>query len=152
MDLNDIELQHNGEFLGSAILLEVGPEAKRPGAICQVIILSEGEIMHEDWIPMHSKSEWMFDTLIHFVLQHEKEPRKYPRPTSFSTHTANVLSHLEFKLLRDFLGVRGSILCQFYNIMCIEWEEDVAYNKGIGLVQKPAWDALGAETITFKLG
>jgi hypothetical protein len=36
--------------------------------------------------------------------------------------------------------------------MCIGWEGDVAYRRGLGLVQKAAWDALGAKSMTFKLG
>jgi len=41
---------------------------------------------------------------------------------------------------------------KFYNVMCVGWEGDVAYRRGIGLVQKDAWDCLGTESVTFKLG
>jgi hypothetical protein len=40
----------------------------------------------------------------------------------------------------------------FYNVLWIEWVEDVAYRKGVGRVSKGAWDASKAEVITFKLG
>lgn len=50
------------------------------------------------------------------------------------------------------MGEDSHTLCQYYKVMCIDREGDVAYKKGIRLVQKAAWDALDAETITFKLG
>jgi hypothetical protein len=40
----------------------------------------------------------------------------------------------------------------FYNLLWTEWEHDVAHRKGIGIVQKQAWDLLSVETKTFQLG
>jgi hypothetical protein len=40
----------------------------------------------------------------------------------------------------------------YYNVLWIHWENDVAYRKGIGAVDKEAWDSIGAEVRTFKLG
>jgi hypothetical protein len=40
----------------------------------------------------------------------------------------------------------------YYNIMCIGWEGDIAYRRGLGMVEKRAWLGLGAKYITFKLG
>jgi hypothetical protein len=41
---------------------------------------------------------------------------------------------------------------KFYNVLWLHWENDVAYRKGIGAVDKEAWDSIGAEVRTFKLG
>jgi hypothetical protein len=42
--------------------------------------------------------------------------------------------------------------CSYYNVLWIHWENGIAYRKGIGAVNKDAWDSLGAEVRTFKLG
>jgi hypothetical protein len=39
----------------------------------------------------------------------------------------------------------------FYNVLWIEWEEDIAYRNGVGQVIKAAWDALDAKVVRFKL-
>jgi hypothetical protein len=40
----------------------------------------------------------------------------------------------------------------YYNVLWIHWEDRIAYRTGIGAVDKEAWDSLGAEVRTFKLG
>jgi hypothetical protein len=46
---------------------------------------------------------------------------------------------------------KGKETC-FYNVMLIEWENDVAYRKGIGAVEKTALYSVETEWKTFKLG
>jgi Heterokaryon incompatibility protein (HET) len=41
---------------------------------------------------------------------------------------------------------------QFYYVMCIDWNGDVAYRIGLGRVGKEAWDALNTESIDVVLG
>lgn len=41
---------------------------------------------------------------------------------------------------------------RFYNVMWIEWENGTAYRKGVGAVQKEAWESLRSEIMSFKLG
>lgn len=53
---------------------------------------------------------------------------------------------------QEFAESRDERKWDYYNVMWIEWEGDVAYRKGLGMVNKRAWDVMGAETITFKLG
>jgi hypothetical protein len=54
---------------------------------------------------------------------------------------------------RDYFNATGNgkEVC-FYNVMLVEWENDIAYRKGIGAVEKTALDSVGAEWKTFKLG
>jgi hypothetical protein len=40
----------------------------------------------------------------------------------------------------------------FYNVLWVHWENNIAYRKGVGAVNKAAWDSIGAEVRTFKLG
>ncbi|KAF2822247.1 HET-domain-containing protein [Ophiobolus disseminans] len=40
----------------------------------------------------------------------------------------------------------------FYNVLWIEWKDEVAYRRGVGAVDKEAWDSLQAEVRTFRLG
>ncbi|KAJ4299950.1 hypothetical protein N0V90_005198 [Kalmusia sp. IMI 367209] len=41
---------------------------------------------------------------------------------------------------------------RFYNVLWIEHEDGLAYRKGLGMVSKRHWDALGAKVETVKLG
>ena len=43
-------------------------------------------------------------------------------------------------------------LYEYYNVLYIEWEEDVAYRKGMGKVNKEAWERQATEWIDLKLG
>jgi hypothetical protein len=40
----------------------------------------------------------------------------------------------------------------YYNVLWLGWKDGVATRRGIGIVSKAAWDALGAETASFILG
>jgi hypothetical protein len=40
----------------------------------------------------------------------------------------------------------------FYNVLWIEWEDDVACRKGLGRVEKEVWESLDLETIDVTLG
>jgi hypothetical protein len=40
----------------------------------------------------------------------------------------------------------------FYNVLCIEWDEGIAYRCGIGRVAKAAWERQNLEQIDIKLG
>ena len=46
----------------------------------------------------------------------------------------------------------GEDRVSFYNVLWIEWEEDIAYRNGVGHVNKAAWDALDAKVVIFKFG
>jgi len=41
---------------------------------------------------------------------------------------------------------------RFYNVLRIEWKNGVAYRKGVGAIEKEAWDSLQSKVTTFKLG
>ena len=41
---------------------------------------------------------------------------------------------------------------QFYNILWIQWQDDIAYRKGVGRVVKDIWDELEAEEVKVLLG
>jgi hypothetical protein len=40
----------------------------------------------------------------------------------------------------------------FYNVLWVEWEDAVAYRKGIGRVKRSVWDRLEKEDISLVLG
>ena len=41
---------------------------------------------------------------------------------------------------------------EFYNVLCIEWENCIAYRKGVGRVEKYIWEAQPLEWINITLG
>lgn len=41
---------------------------------------------------------------------------------------------------------------RFYIVLWIEWEQDIAYRRGIGRVKSEAWEAHGLESIDLILG
>ena len=41
---------------------------------------------------------------------------------------------------------------RFYNVMCIEWENGIAYRKAVGTVYKDMWESQDLEKITVVLG
>jgi len=41
---------------------------------------------------------------------------------------------------------------QWYNVMCIGWEDGIAYRLGLGRVYKPIWEAQKLETKKILLG
>ena len=40
----------------------------------------------------------------------------------------------------------------YYNVLWIDWKDDVAYRKALGFISKKEFDALGAEVTTIQLG
>jgi hypothetical protein len=52
----------------------------------------------------------------------------------------------------DHLAYRKRKGYSYYNVLRIHWEAGIAYRKGIGQVEKEAWDSIGAQVRTFKLG
>ena len=48
-------------------------------------------------------------------------------------------------------GGKGSKY-EFYNVLWIEWEQGIAYRKGVGRVEKAAWEAQELEWIDLVLG
>jgi hypothetical protein len=40
----------------------------------------------------------------------------------------------------------------YYNVLWVHWVDGIAYRKGVGVVEKEAWDSIGAQVRTFKLG
>ncbi|KAF4627891.1 hypothetical protein G7Y89_g10261 [Cudoniella acicularis] len=47
---------------------------------------------------------------------------------------------------------KGTETYQFYNVLCIEWEDSIAYRRGIGRVFKDAWERQELEWIDLMLG
>ncbi len=47
---------------------------------------------------------------------------------------------------------RDSEYYRFYNVMCIEWENGIAYRKAVGTVYKDMWESQTLEKITVVLG
>jgi hypothetical protein len=43
-------------------------------------------------------------------------------------------------------------LYEFYNVMWIEWEGDIAYRQAVGRVQKKAWDLVATQKVDITLG
>jgi hypothetical protein len=41
---------------------------------------------------------------------------------------------------------------EFYNVLWIEWEDGIAYRKGVGRVEKNMWEAQPLERIDVTLG
>ena len=41
---------------------------------------------------------------------------------------------------------------EFYNVLCVEWEDGVAYRKGVGRVHKEAWERQDVEWIDLMMG
>jgi hypothetical protein len=59
----------------------------------------------------------------------------------------NTLSEVEYIL--DGYDIKKY---QWYNVMCIRWEDGIAYRMGMGRVYKPIWDSQQLETKTIVLG
>lgn len=49
-------------------------------------------------------------------------------------------------------GLRDANLFEFYNVLCIKWEEGIAYRVGLGRVSKSAWERQATEWIDLTLG
>jgi hypothetical protein len=64
---------------------------------------------------------------------------------------ARIESHGGFRYTKHFAYEKPPGYL-YYNVLWIHWEDGIAYRKGIGAVDKNAWDSLGAEVRTFKLG
>ncbi len=47
---------------------------------------------------------------------------------------------------------RDSEFYRFYNVMCIEWENGIAYRRAVGTVYKDMWESQNLEKITVVLG
>ena len=47
---------------------------------------------------------------------------------------------------------RAAKIYHFYNVICIEWEDGVAYRRGLGRVEKGRWEALDREWFDLTLG
>jgi hypothetical protein len=97
----DAQYPSQRKVVDSAVLLKVGGKEKSHGATCSIIALSEGEILHEEWVTNHASHQWIFDTLISCVLQDGDTPHNYTRPTSFTDFEHNSPASLEFSRLRN---------------------------------------------------
>ena len=47
---------------------------------------------------------------------------------------------------------RDSEIYTFYNVMCIEWENGIAYRRAVGTVYKEMWESQAREEIDVILG
>ena len=62
----------------------------------------------------------------------------------------------------DFVGIldewqlperpRDAEFYSFYNVMCIEWENGIAYRRAVGTVYKEMWERQALEDINVVLG
>ncbi len=52
---------------------------------------------------------------------------------------------------RPRAGARGSKY-EFYNVLWVEWVEGIAYRKGLGRIEKSAWEDQELESIELILG
>lgn len=43
-------------------------------------------------------------------------------------------------------------LYKFYNVMCIEWQDGIAYRKAVGRVIDHVWERVATEVVNFTLG
>ena len=41
---------------------------------------------------------------------------------------------------------------EYYNVLCVEWEDVVAYRKGLGKIIKSAWEASELDNVDLVLG
>lgn len=49
-------------------------------------------------------------------------------------------------------GMKNADVYEFHNVLWIEWNEGVAYRKGLGRVIKEAWERQATEWIDLTLG
>lgn len=56
------------------------------------------------------------------------------------------------KTVKDAWDVHNTLTSCFYNILWVQWENGIAYRKALGMMSKSAFDSLGPELCTFRLG
>lgn len=118
---------------------------------CEVVALSQGTLRDlEAWVEV-AGFRYVFYALASYYRAEGYSSNPFELPFEFSDDW-----HENKRIVRTRLGRLSKEdqdpSLQFYNVMCIGWEADVAYRRGVGVVAKRAWDELGAKTITFKLG
>jgi hypothetical protein len=52
---------------------------------------------------------------------------------------------------RPKAGIKDSKY-EWYNVLWVEWEEGIAYRKGVGRIEKAMWEAQELEWIDLVLG
>jgi hypothetical protein len=143
-------LIHNGKIIGSVALQETIQNPGPAGTPCEIIALSEGRLIDDVSANNETYGVWIMDVLtICYMEQQAETVESFPddiNPTLLVKRWNRVMGP------NPSDGHDTSLERKFYNVMCIGWEGDVAYRRGLGLVQKAAWDALGAKSMTFKLG
>ncbi|KAF2825759.1 hypothetical protein CC86DRAFT_407021 [Ophiobolus disseminans] len=107
---------------------------------CDIIALSKGELLSLDSLEYLAKMNEMFHVLAACDPDITKHGDKFdvPREPTGSERDAAM-----FQTCFDL---------KFYNVMCIGWEGDTAYRRGVVMVEKRAFDDPNPKTNTFKLG
>jgi hypothetical protein len=143
-------LIHNGKIIGSVALQEPVRNPGPAGTPCEIIALSEGRLIDDISANNETYGVWIMDVLTTCLMAQQGETvESFPddiNPTLLVNRWNRVMGP------NPSDGHETSLERKFYNVMCIGWDGDVAYRRGLGLVQKAAWDALGAKSMTFKLG
>jgi hypothetical protein len=118
----EAKLMHKNRVIGSLVLPNVDDTATTTNIICELIAISEAEVLDEEAFSAYAAAP----------------SAMWDVSTASSTYQQD-----------KYKGKRN---LHFYNVLWIEWENDIAYRKALGTVMKSHWDALEAETITFRFG
>lgn len=118
-------LMHKNKVIGLLVLPDDGVTAMETTITCELVAISEAEVLNENAVSIY---EARFGT----------------------AGDDDESSETKGKRVKDMMKVNKGY--NFFNVLWIEWEGDIAYRKALGTVGKIEWDALNAETITFKFG
>ena len=71
----------------------------------------------------------------------------FPKQALYRTGTGWTIPECEFEE-----HLKETEIYEFYFVMCVEWNGEVAYRKGLGRAEKAAWECLPSEEIDVILG
>jgi hypothetical protein len=124
--LSSSRILHHGKTIGTILMHDEEFSETTINISCELVALSTGEVIDEERVGFEVQLylHWIWHELIRLNTLEQDAGEKGVGTESWSYH----------------------------NVMCIGWEGDTAYRRGIGMVLKTCWDALETETKTFKLG
>jgi hypothetical protein len=121
-----------------------------------IATLSRGEISSERWKPRALEVALLLeDIVVGRLFLHCKKDMFQTREASSCELVAISEARIESLdeiYYPDHFAYGKPLGYSYYNVLWIHWEDRIAYRTGIGAVDKEAWDSLGAEVRTFKLG
>jgi hypothetical protein len=123
LGLSPSRISHRGKAIGTILMHDEEFSEDTINAAYELIALSTGEVIDE------SRIGYEVQLYLHWIW-----------------HELIRLS------ARERGSSAGTDRWSYYNVMCIGWEGDTAYRRGLGMVLKSCWDELEAETVTIKLG